>query len=224
MSVVLELSLPNSELSFGAILDVVPEARLRLERVVPVGTGAFQYVWVNVPERAAFEEAMQRHAVAESFEFLERENDELLYRVDWKAESDPFLQCLEAVDAAVLQARGAGKRWRFHLRFDENRDVSRFQRHCSEHGVSMSVKRILSDSAGEHVDELLSPCQRRTVALALERGYFDVPRRTTLSELADELGISDQAVSARLRRATRRLGHQALSEELTSDTPDNTRL
>ncbi|QSG08786.1 helix-turn-helix domain-containing protein [Halapricum desulfuricans] len=218
MTVLLELSLPQSELSFGAALNAASEVRVRFEQIVPVGSGTFRYVWVNVPEQATFEEALQRHAVAESFQFLERESGELLYRIDWKAESDPFLRCLEAVGAAVLQAKGVGNRWHFHLRFDTRDDVSRFQRRCSEHDISTSIERILSDSAGGHASELLSPCQRRTIALALERGYFDVPRRTTMSELADELGISDQAVSARLRRATKRLGHRALSEELESDT------
>lgn len=32
-------------------------------------------------------------------------------------------------------------------------------------------------------------------------GYYDIPRGCTTKELADELGISDQAVTERLRRA-----------------------
>lgn len=42
--------------------------------------------------------------------------------------------------------------------------------------------------------------QRTTLELAVERGYYDIPRRCTTIELADELGISDQAVTERLRR------------------------
>jgi len=32
-------------------------------------------------------------------------------------------------------------------------------------------------------------------------GYYDIPRGCTTAELADELGISDQATTERLRRA-----------------------
>jgi predicted DNA binding protein len=46
----------------------------------------------------------------------------------------------------------------------------------------------------------LTPRQRRTLELAVRRGYYDIPRRCTTIELADELGISDQAVTERLRR------------------------
>ena len=40
------------------------------------------------------------------------------------------------------------------------------------------------------------------VTRALELGYFEVPRRATLTEIADELGISDVEASERLRRET----------------------
>jgi predicted DNA binding protein len=36
---------------------------------------------------------------------------------------------------------------------------------------------------------------------AVEEGYFAVPRRTTLVEIAEGIRVSDQAVSERLRRA-----------------------
>jgi len=122
------------------------------------------------------------------------------------------------VNAAVLQARGAANRWYFQLRFDTQDDVSRFQRRCSERDIPIAIEQVLSGSAGEHTGPLLTPTQRQTVALALEWGYFDVPRRTTVVELAKELDVSDQAVSARLRRATKRLSQQALSDAADRNT------
>jgi predicted DNA binding protein len=34
--------------------------------------------------------------------------------------------------------------------------------------------------------------------MAYERGFFEIPRRVTLDELGEELGISNQSVSERL--------------------------
>jgi len=59
----------------------------------------------------------------------------------------------------------------------------------------------------------LTDRQREAVELALERGYYDVPRTVTLDELGAELGITSGPMSARLRpteskiieRAVRRL-------------------
>jgi predicted DNA binding protein len=37
--------------------------------------------------------------------------------------------------------------------------------------------------------------------LTVLKGYYDIPRGCTTNELADDLGISDHAVTERLRRA-----------------------
>jgi predicted DNA binding protein len=47
----------------------------------------------------------------------------------------------------------------------------------------------------------LTTAQREALVLAVESGYYDIPRTCTTVEVAEELGISDQAVTERLRRA-----------------------
>lgn len=52
-------------------------------------------------------------------------------------------------------------------------------------------------------------------------GYFHVPRETTVDELGEELGVSSQSVSERLRRAHHNLIDGALPaavEEASSDS------
>jgi predicted DNA binding protein len=39
--------------------------------------------------------------------------------------------------------------------------------------------------------------------LAYERGYFESPREVTLTELGEELGITQQAVGSRLRNGSK---------------------
>ncbi|MFB9808291.1 helix-turn-helix domain-containing protein [Haladaptatus pallidirubidus] len=45
---------------------------------------------------------------------------------------------------------------------------------------------------------------------ALESGYYDIPRGISGEELSDDLGISHQALSERLRRAYKNLISNAL--------------
>ncbi len=52
-----------------------------------------------------------------------------------------------------------------------------------------------------HEDRLLSGRQRELVLRAVERGYYDTPRRCSLSELADHLGIAKSTCSETLHRA-----------------------
>ncbi|WP_255681438.1 helix-turn-helix domain-containing protein [Natrinema sp. SYSU A 869] len=49
----------------------------------------------------------------------------------------------------------------------------------------------------------VTPEQREALLLALERGYFDTPRKVTLTELAEEFDISSQALSDRIRRGVK---------------------
>lgn len=45
--------------------------------------------------------------------------------------------------------------------------------------------------------------QQETLALAVERGYFETPREVTLDDLAEQLDVPRSTVSYRLRRAVR---------------------
>ena len=47
--------------------------------------------------------------------------------------------------------------------------------------------------------EQLTETQQTLLETAIDRGYFEVPRRVTLVELADEHDISDQRASRELR-------------------------
>lgn len=51
------------------------------------------------------------------------------------------------------------------------------------------------------VYEELSEEQLQTLVVAYEKGFFEVPQEVTSTEIAEELGLSQSAVSERLRRA-----------------------
>lgn len=214
MSVVTDLSIPGSELAFGETLSDVPDVRVSLDRIVPVKGESFPYVWAHTSDQDGFREALRNAASVETFQLVHREDRKGLYSIDWHGETGPFLACLAQVGSVVLQGRGTAKRWEFTLRFDTHEDVNRFQELCSKREISFSIDRVVSGSAGTEPDMTLSQCQRETVELALKRGYFDVPRRTTMVNLAEELDISDQAVSARIRRAMKKLGQREFSEPI----------
>ncbi|WP_458205094.1 helix-turn-helix domain-containing protein [Haladaptatus sp. NG-SE-30] len=54
----------------------------------------------------------------------------------------------------------------------------------------------------------VTPAQERALRIAQEMGYFGVPRATTATEVADELGISKSAFLERIHRAERSLFSQ----------------
>ncbi|WP_435158434.1 helix-turn-helix domain-containing protein [Haladaptatus sp. DFWS20] len=55
--------------------------------------------------------------------------------------------------------------------------------------------------------------QREAVVTAYKRGYFQIPRQTTLTTLAESFDISDSAYSQRLRRGLSIMIHETMIED-----------
>ena len=69
--------------------------------------------------------------------------------------------------------------------------------------VRMGRRRLRS------VFPIFSPAQRQLFRYALSLGYFEVPRRVTLTELAQRLGLSKSSVSEGLAKIEKRLFESA---------------
>lgn len=87
-----------------------------------------------------------------------------------------------------------------------------------ERGITFRLERLYSEAEtgdGGPTDAFgVTDAQREALVRALEAGYYDVPRGTTLDPIAEELGISTTALSTRLRR-----GQQNLLRHTLASTP-----
>jgi hypothetical protein len=94
--------------------------------------------------------------------------------------------------------------WRLDLRFPDQDRCSSYHRACVERGLSIHVLRLSTDvGRSEPLEQSashLTHAQWEVLNAANREGYFDVPRRTSLTELATSLDLSRQAASERLRR------------------------
>jgi predicted DNA binding protein len=94
--------------------------------------------------------------------------------------------------------------WRLDLRFPDQDRCSSYHRACVQRGLSVHVLRLSTDvgraASQEQSASHLTHAQWEVLNAANREGYFDVPRRTSLTELAASLDLSRQAVSERLRR------------------------
>lgn len=87
-----------------------------------------------------------------------------------------------------------------------------------ENDLSMDLTRLYHPSSStSESPPTLTETQRETVLAGLRSGYYEIPRETKPSELAEEFGISQQALSKRFRRAHRALAENALTVTLPED-------
>jgi hypothetical protein len=211
MATIVRGTVPASQFALNHTLEALPDVEVECERIVRSGDDAVMpLLWVRYADRDEIEAAFEADPTVGNVTCLSDLDEELLYRMDWIDHVDLLLQMLTNAEATVLDAYGRGSRWKLRVLYPERDEFSTTHEFCAEHGLSFdvaSIREIDGEPAGRFG---LTESQYRALVLAVQRGYYEVPRRTTLEELADEVGVSHQALSERLRRATGSLAEDAL--------------
>ncbi|MGB9957744.1 helix-turn-helix domain-containing protein [Haloferax prahovense] len=212
MCLIVEVVAPLSALPFGPAAEE-HDIELELERSVPTALQAASFVWVRGPDAGAFGEVARSLPSVDDLTLVESVSDRALYGVSWDASESPIFDALVSRDAVLLECLSTGDSWWLKLRVSSHRVLTDLRREWAAHGIDTEFDRITSVAAEEApVSEGLTDTQLEALLLALERGYFDERRDTSLGELGTELGISRQAVAARLKRAYRTLAERIRDE------------
>ena len=77
--------------------------------------------------------------------------------------------------------------------------------------------RALSSKPTETLQGFLTDKQYKTLMLAHKRGYYKIPRKCTLEEIAEELGIKRVACQERIRRAEQKIIDYYVKDSLFSE-------
>lgn len=72
-------------------------------------------------------------------------------------------------------------------------------------GNDISLEQLRGYRAREEPLNILPNRQRDVLEVAFERGYYDVPRDTSVQEIAAEFDLDDSTVAEHLQRAERNL-------------------
>ena len=202
MSVIVEFRVLSSDFELGQILSVEGDSTIELETLVPLGETSVPLFWIHNATRESFVESVQRHRSVERATAVDAFEDRTLFTLDWNANQDRLVDAVQSNDGQMLSAVGSATSWTFEVRFPTHEALSAFSTSCGDTEICPEVTRVYnpSDPDVQPWYGLTEP-QLEALSLAIEMGYYDIPRGCTTKELADELGISDQAVTERLRRA-----------------------
>ncbi|WP_254810538.1 helix-turn-helix domain-containing protein [Natronosalvus amylolyticus] len=211
MATVAEFTLAADEFPLGTVFANLPDVTVQLERVIPDPNGVIPYFWVRGTDSDSIVEQFSKHPGVRDIQLVDSADDEYLMRCMWISEYDSVLDALIAPEVVLLSAIGTATEWTFELRGETRKAIAEFREYCHDHDVPVTLTELhaLRPLDAQHG---LTDTQREALILAYECGYFESPRETTLAEIAEELGISQQALGSRLRRGNRRLVEQALIE------------
>lgn len=148
--------------------------------------------WVLIGEAGS----TRRYQAVPALSFEEQLSDEI--------DDLSGLESLATVEAAIERIEVRTDGWRQSGWFA---DRSAFDQFVSfwRANAGIRLQRLTRDDGSEPPGDGLSDRQREALRTAYERGYFEIPRKTSLEALATELGISASSVSERLRRAQTQL-------------------
>lgn len=196
----LEITAPLGVL--GVARTSLPEnTRVEFERTasVPGGSSPSSLVSGDGIESAV---AMFRESPAIGDVSLVTETaDGRVYRLTWGDGLPELIECVQDTAGTVLSAAAVDDSWTFELRFPDQNAASRFYTRYDDPDYPITIHKTSPYGPSQRAQgETLTAEQRDVLVRAVEAGYFEVPRRTTLVELANEVDISDTAVSQRLRR------------------------
>lgn len=173
-----------------------PDARFRVLAATPVEGGGTGLVELSAEHPGAIVDEMAAFDGIESVDWQESTGETVVVQFHT---TEPFL---------LLSAREAGLPLRPPIDVRDGvasvwasgapERLSAFADQLESFGMSFEVERVAPE-----VDpaSLLTERQREVVSEAVERGYYDAPRRCTLTELAESLGIAQSTASETLHRA-----------------------
>ena len=214
MATVMEFTSLTEEFPLGTVFETLPGVTVELERLIPHETMIIPYFWVRDVETDDIEAAFEQHAGVRNIRLVDSIEDEYLMRAEWDQEYFGILSALAKASVVVLSGIGTKDEWRFEVRGESRETIAEFRKYCQENDISITITAVHAMLPVQGEGYELTATQREALVLAYERGYFDTPRETSLEEIAEELGITQQSLSSRLRRGHRRLIGAALSSSL----------
>lgn len=157
-----------------------------------VGVGLLE---ITSQEMRAVLTAIEEHEGVEDVELLQAGDDEALVQFET---SQPFL--LMAVRNSMvpleLPLKIVAGRANLELTASQSR-LSELTSQLEQFGMSYELEYLRQSPTSS---DLLTRQQRDLLAEAVEHGYYDTPRRCTLTELAEELDLAKSTLSERLHR------------------------
>ena len=202
METVAELRLSHDRFLLGDTIAVHPDLRVQLTTQAPTADGDWMlFLTASGDGVEGLDETLRHDSTVADPTVLTATADHRVYRVRI-VDGLRVSGVLGDLGFRVLDVTSDGGDWRYRIQGPDRTALTAFFDYCQEVGIAFELERIYRVPGSDtRAPRSLTDGQAEALRLANEGGYFAVPREMTLGDLAEELDISRQAASERLRRA-----------------------
>ncbi|WP_330630419.1 helix-turn-helix domain-containing protein [Halocatena halophila] len=192
----------------------VPEATIQLKMQYNHGRRPPFVVTVTHDDQPAVERAFETSEFVDRSVHLGTAGETSRYQIEpARSETEQLsrkiddldgLRALASANATIERIEVTPTGWRQSGWFADRKTVEAFVSFWNREGA-ISVQRLTPIEEAATAGDGLTDPQHEALRVAYERGYFAVPRETTLEAIAAELDIAPSSCSERLRRAQKHL-------------------
>lgn len=218
MTSIAELEIAGDGTGLAELYEAVPSLTCEMEDVV-VSSG--HSLWLSGASQAEIEGALNEASAIDEYSTVSSEGDRRLYDVTFDPETVNIFELVPEEGGTILSASASGGSWYLRVRALDRDNVSSLYDELVEYGLKPTIVRLFDVADESPTQSGLTERQYETLTAAIEHGYFEIPRDVSMQELSDELDISHQALSERLRRAYQTLVMSELdvADEETAPAP-----
>ena len=196
-----EIHLVHDDLALASTIADHPETTFRYEYETSSDDRRLQFFSVFSDDEAAVEASMASDPTVSDPTRIATFENRTIYRVALETDLGPLPECGGEHGLFVFAVTSGERGWIARVYLPDRDALTAFRARCRGRGISFRVTQLYDTSVSDSGTFHLTDQQHEILMMAYYGGYFDIPRRMTQDDLAERLGVSDSAVSQRLRRA-----------------------
>ncbi|GAB3322251.1 helix-turn-helix domain-containing protein [Haloplanus salinarum] len=204
----LTIDLPSA-VWIGEVSRAFPSTTFRVLSAVPSGDAGFGLLGIESEGMPAVLDALEDRSGISSLALMQRTDDTAIVQFET---SEPLLLLSIQESGAPIELPLTIRDGEAVIELTASRDrLSEFGRQLEAFGMSYTLNRVYDTSESP---DLLTDGQQELLVTAVEMGYYDTPRESTLTEVAEAADLAKSTASVTLHRAEERVVKEFVTERL----------
>lgn len=215
MSVTAKAYIEHDRLALVPTLQNLDDINIKVihEATTDPDADIFPFV-VEYGDIEALERTFDTDPTVVEYGLVDNTGDTSIYYIEHANETKLISPAVTDINGFMLHAETKDKGWLVQLQVPSREALQSVWEYARDNDISFSLLEMYEEKEGGTESSFgLTEEQREALEIAYRSGYFSEPREMSLSDVADELGVSSTAMGGRLRRGMRNLISSALIDD-----------
>jgi predicted DNA binding protein len=169
--------------------------------------------WIEASDFEEVERALAEDSTVADFKPIVEKGNRRTYQIEYTDEAALITPAVNRMGGIVRETESHTKGWNLRLEFRDHESLYQLHEYARENDIRLDMLDVRQQHEADDGAGLgLTDAQVEALVCAHVHGFYDEPREISLEGLAEILGISQTAVSGRLRRGATRLIEEILIE------------